>query len=128
MRNPLYRAHCSVQSQSNELDQILCGLRVANAVIAIVAPVSSLFVVVFFIWAATTLTTNRLIINSRRGVGKAACLREAQMQISEEQFWRHSDDSTSAWPIPAANAFEGQNGDVRTDSECHLRIGNVQRL
>ncbi|KAJ7142891.1 hypothetical protein C8R44DRAFT_692496, partial [Mycena epipterygia] len=57
-------------------------LRIANAVLAIVAPVSSIFIIVFFIWAATTVTTSRLIINSRRAVGKAAALRELQMAAS----------------------------------------------
>ncbi|KAJ6534825.1 hypothetical protein B0H19DRAFT_1038857 [Mycena capillaripes] len=55
---------------------ILFVLRIANTVIAIVAPVSLLFVIVFFIWAATTITTTRLIINSRRAVGQAARLQE----------------------------------------------------
>ncbi|KAJ7142908.1 hypothetical protein C8R44DRAFT_866180 [Mycena epipterygia] len=49
---------------------------------AIVAPVSSIFIIVFFIWAATTVTTSRLIINSRRAVGQAAALRELQMAAS----------------------------------------------
>ncbi|KAJ7053010.1 hypothetical protein C8F01DRAFT_1168636 [Mycena amicta] len=44
----------------------LTALRVANTVIAIIAPVSSLFIIVFFIWASTTLITSRLIINQRR--------------------------------------------------------------
>ncbi|KAJ7321056.1 hypothetical protein DFH08DRAFT_889861 [Mycena albidolilacea] len=50
-------------------------LRIANVVIAIVAPISLIFVIVFFIWAATTVTTSRLIINSRREAGKAERLR-----------------------------------------------------
>ncbi|KAJ6543058.1 hypothetical protein B0H19DRAFT_1035468 [Mycena capillaripes] len=58
---------------------ILFVLRIANTIIAIVAPISSIFVIVFFIWAATTMTTSRLIINSRRAVGQAARLRELQM-------------------------------------------------
>ncbi|KAJ7364753.1 hypothetical protein DFH08DRAFT_930536 [Mycena albidolilacea] len=57
---------------------ILFILRVANTVIAIVAPISMIFVVVFFIWAATTLTTSRLIINSRREAGTAERLRGIQ--------------------------------------------------
>ncbi|KAJ6534839.1 hypothetical protein B0H19DRAFT_1271529 [Mycena capillaripes] len=57
---------------------ILFVLRIANTIIAIVAPVSLLFVIVFFIWAATTMTTTRLIINSRRAVGQAPRLREEQ--------------------------------------------------
>ncbi|KAJ7693088.1 hypothetical protein B0H17DRAFT_1060732 [Mycena rosella] len=72
---------------------ILFVLRIANVVIAIVSPISSIFVIVLcvtvlffsptalyvcipsyhsFIWSATTLTTSRLIINSRRAMGKAA--------------------------------------------------------
>ncbi|KAJ6472037.1 hypothetical protein C8R45DRAFT_1013828 [Mycena sanguinolenta] len=58
---------------------ILFALRIANTVIAIVSPVSSLFVIVFFIWAATTITTSRLILNSRRAAGQAAKLRRLQM-------------------------------------------------
>ncbi|KAF7345631.1 hypothetical protein MVEN_01582400 [Mycena venus] len=63
---------------------ILFALRIANTVIAIVSPVSSLFVIVFFIWASTTVTTSRLIINSRRAAGRAARLRRLQMSISPE--------------------------------------------
>ncbi|KAJ7887891.1 hypothetical protein B0H14DRAFT_3127467 [Mycena olivaceomarginata] len=54
---------------------ILFILRIAHVVIAIVAPISLIFVIVFFIWAATTVTTSRLIINSRREAGKAERLR-----------------------------------------------------
>ncbi|KAJ7885224.1 hypothetical protein B0H13DRAFT_2343301 [Mycena leptocephala] len=50
---------------------ILFVLRIANTVIAVVAPISQLFVIVFFIWATTTLMTSRLIINSRRQAAKA---------------------------------------------------------
>ncbi|KAF8167046.1 hypothetical protein K438DRAFT_2024958 [Mycena galopus ATCC 62051] len=57
---------------------ILFILRIANTVIAVVAPVSAIFIIVFFIWAATTLTTGRLIINSRREAAKADRLRERQ--------------------------------------------------
>ncbi|KAJ7124602.1 hypothetical protein C8R43DRAFT_1135557 [Mycena crocata] len=109
---------------------LLCGLRIANAVIAVVAPVSSLFVIVFFIWAATTLTTNRLIINSRRGVGKAARLREAQLQMAagREQPRRNS----GTWRIRAgsANDCEGPNGDVddRTESSEWHKVGDIESL
>ncbi|KAJ7186074.1 hypothetical protein C8R46DRAFT_1289612 [Mycena filopes] len=51
---------------------ILTALRVSNAVLAVTAPISSLFVIVYFIWAGVTLTTSRLIINSRREMGRAA--------------------------------------------------------
>ncbi|KAF7324934.1 hypothetical protein MKEN_00535700 [Mycena kentingensis (nom. inval.)] len=44
----------------------LTVLRVSNTIISIVSPVSSLFVIVFFIWGSTTVTTSRLIINQRR--------------------------------------------------------------
>ncbi|KAF8210827.1 hypothetical protein K438DRAFT_1808307 [Mycena galopus ATCC 62051] len=60
---------------------ILFALRTANTVIAIVSPISSLFIIVFFVWAATTVTTSRLIINSRRAAGKAAQLRQLQMSM-----------------------------------------------
>ncbi|KAJ7204863.1 hypothetical protein B0H12DRAFT_1243584 [Mycena haematopus] len=60
---------------------ILFVLRTANTVIAVVSPVSSLFVIVFFVWASTTVTTTRLILNSRRAAGKAARLRQLQMTI-----------------------------------------------
>ncbi|KAJ7720167.1 hypothetical protein B0H16DRAFT_1896895 [Mycena metata] len=58
---------------------VISGLRVANTVIAIVAPISSLFIIVFFIWAGTTVTTSRLIINSRREAGE----REKMAQLEE---------------------------------------------
>ncbi|KAJ6457010.1 hypothetical protein C8R47DRAFT_1227660 [Mycena vitilis] len=50
---------------------ILFGLRVANTILALAAPLSIIFVAVYFIWSATTVTTSRLIINSRREVGRA---------------------------------------------------------
>ncbi|KAF7371264.1 hypothetical protein MSAN_00762200 [Mycena sanguinolenta] len=58
---------------------ILFTLRIANTVIAIVSPISSLFVIVYFVCAATTATTSRLILNSRREAGQAARLRQLQM-------------------------------------------------
>ncbi|KAJ6535908.1 hypothetical protein DFH09DRAFT_97674 [Mycena vulgaris] len=60
--------------------------RIANAAIAVVAPVSSIFVIVFFIWAATTITTTRLIINSRRVGGKAAQLQALAAAAAEGDF------------------------------------------
>ncbi|KAJ7136600.1 hypothetical protein C8R44DRAFT_976143 [Mycena epipterygia] len=69
---------------------ILFGLRIANAVLAIVAPLSLIFVIVFFIWGATTLTTSRLIINSRRAAGRAAQMREHKMLVSDERVARPS--------------------------------------
>ncbi|KAK6977700.1 hypothetical protein R3P38DRAFT_3236810 [Favolaschia claudopus] len=51
---------------------ILFALRIANTVITVISPVSALFIIVFFVWAGTTVTTSRLIINSRRAAGKAA--------------------------------------------------------
>ncbi|KAJ6540414.1 hypothetical protein B0H19DRAFT_1036312 [Mycena capillaripes] len=62
---------------------ILFVLRIANTVIAVVAPISLIFVIVFFIWAATTLTTSRLIINARRAVGKARRLRLQELQMED---------------------------------------------
>ncbi|KAJ7441298.1 hypothetical protein B0H11DRAFT_2252188 [Mycena galericulata] len=64
---------------------ILFGFRIANTVIAAVSPVSSLFVVVYFIWCGTTVTTTRLIINSRRTAAKEARLRELRMSASYGQ-------------------------------------------
>ncbi|KAJ7749466.1 hypothetical protein B0H16DRAFT_1888172 [Mycena metata] len=65
---------------------IITSLRVANAVIAVVAPISSIFIIVFFIWSGVTVTTSRLIINSRREIAQ---LRELQMsaggQFGEER-------------------------------------------
>ncbi|KAJ6453971.1 hypothetical protein C8R45DRAFT_1038552 [Mycena sanguinolenta] len=63
----------------------LVFLRIANTVVAIVAPVSAVLVVVFFIWAATTVTTSRLIINSRREVGKAERLRAMENDAFRER-------------------------------------------
>ncbi|KAF7351580.1 hypothetical protein MSAN_01590500 [Mycena sanguinolenta] len=55
---------------------ILFVLRISNTVIAFVAPLSLIFVAVYFIWAATTVTTSRLIINARRAVGETKRQRE----------------------------------------------------
>ncbi|KAF7360948.1 hypothetical protein MSAN_01124900 [Mycena sanguinolenta] len=63
---------------------ILFILRIANTVVAIVAPLSAVLVVVYFIWAATTVTTSRLIINSRREVGKAERLRAMENEPFRE--------------------------------------------
>ncbi|KAJ7677055.1 hypothetical protein DFH06DRAFT_1429128 [Mycena polygramma] len=54
-------------------------LRVANTLIAVLAPISLLFVILFFIWAATTVTTTRLIINSRREIGRVEQFLELRM-------------------------------------------------
>ncbi|KAF7344850.1 hypothetical protein MVEN_01646700 [Mycena venus] len=62
---------------------LLFALRVANTVIAVVAPISLIFVVVFFIWAATTVTTSRLIINARRELGREDRLWKLQMEDLE---------------------------------------------
>ncbi|KAJ7603288.1 hypothetical protein DFH06DRAFT_1151965 [Mycena polygramma] len=63
---------------------ILTVLRVANTLIAVLAPISLLFVILFFIWAATTVTTTRLIINSRRATGRVEQLwEELQMEALE---------------------------------------------
>ncbi|KAJ7286179.1 hypothetical protein C8J57DRAFT_1286966 [Mycena rebaudengoi] len=51
---------------------VLTSLRVANTVISATAPTSLLFVGVYFIWAACTTTTTRLIINSRKHALKKA--------------------------------------------------------
>ncbi|KAJ6589742.1 hypothetical protein B0H19DRAFT_1104604 [Mycena capillaripes] len=58
-------------------------LRVANTILAVVAPVSLIFVAVYFIWAATTVTTSRLIINSRCEVGQAE--RRQELRIAEPE-------------------------------------------
>ncbi|KAJ6502759.1 hypothetical protein C8R47DRAFT_1106705, partial [Mycena vitilis] len=58
---------------------ILTVLRVANTLIAVLAPISLLFVILFFIWAATTVTTTRLIINSRREIGRVEEFLELRM-------------------------------------------------
>ncbi|KAJ7936983.1 hypothetical protein B0H13DRAFT_1853046 [Mycena leptocephala] len=82
--------------------QILTVLRVANTVIAVVSPISSLFVIIFFVWAATTLTTSRLIINSRRENGRAAQLWEGQMEdvdvdTSEHEHLDERQSTKSFW-------------------------------
>ncbi|KAJ7791282.1 hypothetical protein B0H14DRAFT_2535082 [Mycena olivaceomarginata] len=64
---------------------ILFVLRVSNTVLALVAPVSLIFVAVYFIWAATTITTSRLIINSRRAVAEAEQRRERLMEEEEAE-------------------------------------------
>ncbi|KAJ7628150.1 hypothetical protein DFH06DRAFT_1441998 [Mycena polygramma] len=70
--------------------QILTVLRVANTLIAVLAPISLLFVILFFIWAATTVTTTRLIINSRRETGRVE-------QIWEELQMEALETSRSGW-------------------------------
>ncbi|KAJ7458840.1 hypothetical protein FB451DRAFT_1563735 [Mycena latifolia] len=92
---------------------ILFTLRVANTIIAIVSPVSSLFVIVFFIWSATTLTTSRLIINSRRTAGKAERRRAQQMAATtgEMEFMDETDSTdgtresfSAAYPLRPTRA------------------------
>ncbi|KAJ7463483.1 hypothetical protein B0H11DRAFT_2310138 [Mycena galericulata] len=77
---------------------LLSGLRVANTVIAAVSPVSSLFIIVFSVWAGTTLVTSRLILNARRAAGKpteATQLQMTEAQISDQCQWE------STWyPFP----------------------------
>ncbi|KAJ7021252.1 hypothetical protein C8F04DRAFT_1314813 [Mycena alexandri] len=58
---------------------IISGRRVANTVIAVVAPISSLFIIVFFIGAGTTVTTSKVIINSRRELAAGERERMAQL-------------------------------------------------
>ncbi|KAJ7903063.1 hypothetical protein B0H13DRAFT_1621252 [Mycena leptocephala] len=68
-------------------------LRIANTVIAVVAPISQLFVIVFFIWATTTLTTSRLIINSRHQAAKAQRTRAEEFQSAPDpELAHHTDD------------------------------------
>ncbi|KAJ6470983.1 hypothetical protein C8R45DRAFT_1015038 [Mycena sanguinolenta] len=78
--NMLHRPH----TFRPDTDARMALLRIANTVVAIVAPVSAVLVVVFFIWAATTVTTSRLIINSRREVGKAERLRAMENKSFRE--------------------------------------------
>ncbi|KAJ7110158.1 hypothetical protein C8R44DRAFT_884152 [Mycena epipterygia] len=68
---------------------VLFVLRTANTVISVVAPVSLLFVGVFIIWAGATITTSRLIINSRKTARQAILKAQARgLEVfgpSEEQ-------------------------------------------
>ncbi|KAJ7832001.1 hypothetical protein B0H13DRAFT_2430149 [Mycena leptocephala] len=76
---------------------VLTVLRVANVVLSFVAPVSLIFVAVYFIWAATTITTSRLIINLRQALGKAERRREQRMielEIDQRTSERHRRQST----------------------------------
>jgi hypothetical protein len=55
-----------------------------------------------FVWAATTLTTSRLIINSRRENGRAAQLWEGQMEdvdvdTSEHEHLDERQSTKSFW-------------------------------
>ncbi|KIY67388.1 hypothetical protein CYLTODRAFT_294124 [Cylindrobasidium torrendii FP15055 ss-10] len=45
---------------------ILFGLRLCNLLLAIFAPVSLIFLAVFFIWCATTVTVSRFTLNQSR--------------------------------------------------------------
>ncbi|KAF7345665.1 hypothetical protein MVEN_01586100 [Mycena venus] len=76
------------------------ALRIANTVIAVVSPISSLFVIVFFVWAGTTVTTSRLIINSRRAAGKAAQLRQLQMTSGPQCDLEVTSESLSMEALP----------------------------
>ncbi|KAJ7308628.1 hypothetical protein DFH08DRAFT_1051043 [Mycena albidolilacea] len=71
---------------------ILFVLRVANTVLALVAHVSLIFVAVYFIWAGTTITTNRLIINSRRAVAETEQRREVLLMAEAEAHESVADD------------------------------------
>ncbi|KAF7334701.1 hypothetical protein MVEN_02300800 [Mycena venus] len=88
---------------------ILFILRIANVVIAIVAPISLIFVIVFFIWAATTVTTSRLIINSRREAGKAERLRV--IENAELQSGDKTGDTRRLRSLPFGRQAKGTCSD-----------------
>ncbi|TFK49992.1 hypothetical protein OE88DRAFT_1681978 [Heliocybe sulcata] len=67
-------------------------LRVFNLVLAIVAPLSLLFLGVFFIWSCTNIVVTRLILNSRKLSRQAKM--EAEEDLDElEDVQDDSDDS-----------------------------------
>ncbi|KAJ7706116.1 hypothetical protein B0H17DRAFT_1035782 [Mycena rosella] len=74
--------------------KMLCrdALRTANTVIAVTARSSLLFVGVLVIWAGATITTSRLIINSRKTAQQAVV--EAQQVIADVQA-RDSEEAAS---------------------------------
>ncbi|KAJ6464360.1 hypothetical protein C8R45DRAFT_1023812 [Mycena sanguinolenta] len=86
-------AHITRMLFRDGITYFIVSLRIANTVLAFVAPVSLIFVVVYFIWATTTVTTSRLIINSRREGGEAKGRRELQM-AEEEAARMQSIDGT----------------------------------
>ncbi|KAJ7481354.1 hypothetical protein B0H11DRAFT_2419488 [Mycena galericulata] len=77
---------------------LLSGLRVANTVIAAVSPVSSLFIIVFSVWAGTTLVTSRLILNARRAAGKPT--EATQLQMTEAQNSDQCQWESTWYPFP----------------------------
>ncbi|KAJ7159761.1 hypothetical protein C8R46DRAFT_373907 [Mycena filopes] len=104
---------------------ILCGLRVANTVIAIVAPVSSLFIILYFVWAGVTLTTSRLIINSRRSSFHLRARARARLADQEDldpeyDFHEYEHDPDGGYaPRRAGRSsrstrmFEGESGWIK---------------
>jgi len=56
---------------------VLFSLRMCNMMLAIFAPISLMFIGVFFIWCSTTVTLARLVINLRRVTVKSSI----QLQI-----------------------------------------------
>lgn len=103
---------------------ILFVLRVANLVLAIIAPISLIFVVVFFIWATTTATTSRLIINSRRAAGEAQ--QRTRTQPTQRSVWMDDDADGDADSIGATDWEHSgpvlQYDDYRRDSTVGLAI------
>ncbi|EPQ54345.1 hypothetical protein GLOTRDRAFT_111644 [Gloeophyllum trabeum ATCC 11539] len=65
-------------------------LRVFNLTLAIIAPVSLMFLGVFFIWSATNITVTRLILNSRK---LSMLARKAEDDAQTDDMQDDSDDS-----------------------------------
>ncbi|KAJ7660111.1 hypothetical protein DFH06DRAFT_1401396, partial [Mycena polygramma] len=79
---------------------ILFGLRVANTILALAAPLSIIFVAVYFIWSATTVTTSRLIINARREVGRAERRRASLQALRFSGTGTNVNPWTAPYPDP----------------------------
>ncbi|KAJ7583914.1 hypothetical protein C8J56DRAFT_1094854 [Mycena floridula] len=64
----LVSPHLNIGERKTErvIIQLLFCLRVINLLLAVVAPLSLLFVGVYFIWCSTTLTVTRLVMRLRR--------------------------------------------------------------
>jgi len=71
---------------------VLFVLRLINLVLAIIAPVSLLFLGVLFIWCAANVTLSRLILNSRQLASDVA--EDKDFSVSFQQTSRHASIDT----------------------------------
>ncbi|KAL1754087.1 hypothetical protein FB107DRAFT_276116 [Schizophyllum commune] len=94
---------------------VLTSLRVANLVLALVAPVSLKFVGVFFIWCASTVTTSRFIFSIRR-----AAMREYDSATD-------SDDETTVAAQSRASVAAQSRASVGSTEVGSIRMQIVRQ-